>query len=231
MIKLKSLFRRGNTSSQGPGESGSNSKHSSRHHRSQSTQSLNAAVENENNSTSTGSCPQHAGATSNKCQISNTVPHKDCCERPVDVGDEQLNQIAAGVCSSKSQPDGGVQSHSHTLPHKKQKRNTAKKGLKQPKLFKSYHTESSKTSKSATPATAAATASICQVINETTLNSMAPAATGQQAGNPLATNTSPSATADISSKDNTATNADVAAAAASNHQLLNNQQQILEVDL
>lgn len=86
MIKLKSLFRRGQTPSQ---NSSSSTKHSSNNNRnkSQSTQSLNTAIDNEDkqNSANASSSTKFYPAPQNP--LVNIVDSS--AERGVDVGDDR----------------------------------------------------------------------------------------------------------------------------------------------
>uniref|UniRef100_A0A1A9UUB4 Calponin-homology (CH) domain-containing protein n=1 Tax=Glossina austeni TaxID=7395 RepID=A0A1A9UUB4_GLOAU len=141
MIKLKSLFRRGQTPSQG-----SSSKHSSSNNnrnKSQSTQSLNAAVEKED---LTSIAATAATAANNKHITTKLYPPvteptsiriDGSSERGVDVGDHHLSSSSHSLESGKNNSTQAGQHTAHTLPHKKQKGLTPKKGQKQPKVSSS----------------------------------------------------------------------------------------------
>lgn len=153
------MFRRGQTPSQG-----SSSKHSSSNNnrsKSQSTQSLNAAVEKEdltsiaattanNKHITTKLYPPVSGATSIRIDDGSS-------ERGVDVGDHHLSSSSHSLESGKINSTQAAQHTAHTLPHKKQKGLTPKKGQKQPKT-------SSSSSSSATATTTATATAVPKVI-------------------------------------------------------------------
>ncbi|XP_053952097.1 cytospin-A isoform X1 [Anastrepha ludens] len=129
MIKLKSLFRRG----QGPSGSSKHSSSSSRH-KSQSTTSLNT-VGNIQEPTQ-----QQAAASASTATF--YPPIDPTTERGVDVGDGELNITAPIAARTRSHTPESVRStnannatnSANTLPHKKPKvAGTTKKGQKQPK--------------------------------------------------------------------------------------------------
>ncbi|XP_036215238.2 cytospin-A isoform X2 [Bactrocera oleae] len=136
MIKLKSLFRRG----QGPSGSSKHSSSNSRH-KSQSTTSLNTV----------GSSSQEPAAAT-AAAAANTAtfypPIDPLTERGVDVGDGDLNIVAPLAARTRSRTPEALRhannnsnaaqlsgaNSANTLPHKKPKvAGTGKKGQKQPK--------------------------------------------------------------------------------------------------
>ncbi|XP_037931730.1 ataxin-2 homolog [Teleopsis dalmanni] len=136
MIKLKSLFRRG----QGPSGSSkhSNNNSSNNRNKSQSTTSLNTITDNEQRQQQQQQQQQqHQLQQQQQRQQSQTptVTTKfyqkvdPASERGIDIGDAELNNAAI---TRSGTPDSIQSSHSNTLPHKKTKL-AAKKGQKQPK--------------------------------------------------------------------------------------------------
>ncbi|XP_067635848.1 cytospin-A isoform X2 [Eurosta solidaginis] len=132
MIKLKSLFRRG----QGPSSSSKHSSASSRH-KSQSTTSLNTV----------GSSQDTATASATTATSTFYPPIDPATERGVDVGDGELNIVAPLGARTRSRTPDTVRSahnilnenigaaiNANTLPYKKPKvAGAGKKGQKQPK--------------------------------------------------------------------------------------------------
>uniref|UniRef100_T1PFR9 Calponin-like protein n=1 Tax=Musca domestica TaxID=7370 RepID=T1PFR9_MUSDO len=141
MIKLKSLFRRGQTPSQSSSKhSNSSSSSNNNRNKSQSTQSLNTAIENEDKKQQAAA----AASASSKFYPNADIPppiiqiEGSSSERGVDVGDDHLNnsyhslepnKLSTGIAGNTASSG----QHAHTLPHKKTKGTTAKKGQKQPK--------------------------------------------------------------------------------------------------
>ncbi|KAL9881010.1 sperm antigen with calponin homology and coiled-coil domains split discs isoform 2-T6 [Glossina fuscipes fuscipes] len=138
MIKLKSLFRRGQTPSQG-----SSSKHSSSNNnrsKSQSTQSLNAAVDKEELTSINATAANNKHITTKlypPVSEPTSIRIDGSSERGVDVGDHHLSSSSHSLESSKNNSTQAAQHTAHTLPHKKQKGLTPKKGQKQPKASSS----------------------------------------------------------------------------------------------
>lgn len=247
MIKLKSLFRRGQTTSQN-----SSTKHSSNNNRnkSQSTQSLNTAIENEEKQNS---------ATSNANSSSKFYPNTQnplvniegsSAERGVDVGDDHHLAINSSSLENNKTVNSSGQ-HANTLPHKKQKGTTPKKGQKQPKLLPS--TQAATTN----PAINQKSSQPTILVNSgDVMSSMAAVVPGQQnssvgGGGTVKNNNFNTVSSITSSHSNPALSSNaassnagnnvasdlyainpafMAAAAAASYQFLNNeQQQILEV--
>ncbi|XP_013099891.1 cytospin-A [Stomoxys calcitrans] len=239
MIKLKSLFRRGQTPSQSSSKhsSSSNSSNNNRN-KSQSTQSLNTAIENEDKKQQAG-----AGATSTKFYPDAQNPpivqiEGSSSERGVDVGDDRLNNSYHSLEANQlAQANAGAIAagqHAHTLPHKKSKGGTSKKGQKQPKPLPVAPKGTAPTVVAPPPG----------VGGDVVMSSMAAVAPGSQSSsvqpgsatslstshsNPAISATTANA-AGTSANDLYALNpAFMAAAAAASYQFINNeQQQILE---
>lgn len=239
MIKLKSLFRRGQTPSQ---NSSSSTKHSSNNNRnkSQSTQSLNTAIDNEDKQNAASS-----SSSSTKFYPAQENPllniEGSSAERGVDVGDDQLLNSGGSLEHTKT-----AAQHANTLPHKKQKGTTPKKGQKQPKPLPATPSANSNNKKQTN-------SSATEVATSDVMSSMAAVVPGQQNSsvgpvknnnfNPAAaiatshSNPALSANAAVNSGGNNVASdlyainpAFMAAAAAASYQFLNNeQQQILEV--
>ncbi|TMW49933.1 hypothetical protein DOY81_004972 [Sarcophaga bullata] len=250
-IKNKVFKRGGQTPSQ---SSSSSNKHSSNNNRnkSQSTQSLNTAIDNEDKqkaATASGANSSTKFYPADQNPFVNIVDSS--AERGVDVGDDPLIHASHSLENHKSAVNNTSGLHANTLPHKKQKGTTPKKGQKQPKPLPS------------TPA-AKKSSTVSHSHHQTAepsnvMTSMAAAAVvpGQQGGSSVSTNknnnyntTATTTSAITSSHSNPALSAAnagnasgnnvasdsyaintafMAAAAAASYQLINNeQQQILE---
>lgn len=243
MIKLKSLFRRGPAPSQGSSSKHSSSSSSSNNNRnkSQSTQSLNTAIENEDKQQQKSSSSKFYPPSNQNPPLVNIVGSS--AERGVDVGDD--NSGSQSLEANKLAAAGGV--HAHTLPHKKSKGNTPKKGHKQPKPLP--NTPNSTADSKKAPAVIAPAPNAGNV-----MSSMAAVAPGTQSSsvnknnnfgsastagtgaipsshsNPSLSSTANAAAATTANDLYALNPAFMAAAAAASYQFINNeQQQILEV--
>ncbi|XP_036338823.1 cytospin-A [Rhagoletis pomonella] len=136
MIKLKSLFRRG----QGPSGSSKHSSSSSNRHKSQSSTSLNTV----GSSQEPAAAQQQAAAGATASSATFYPPIDPATERGVDVGDGDLNLVAPLAARTRSRTPETLRSahnnaisavnNANTLPHKKPKvAGATKKGQKQPK--------------------------------------------------------------------------------------------------
>lgn len=241
MIKLKSLFRRGQTPSQSSSKhSNSSSSSNNNRNKSQSTQSLNTAIENEDKKHQAA-----AGASSKFYPNQQTAPppivqiEGSSSERGVDVGDDHLNTSYHSLEPNKLSPGTGnsAQQHAHTLPHKKNKGTTPKKGQKQPKPLPVAPTHKGTAPAVIAPAPGQSAGDV--------MSSMAAVAPGNQSSsvkpgsasslstshsNPALSATTANAAGTTANDLYTLNPAFMAAAAAASYQFINNeQQQILEV--
>ncbi|XP_037822637.1 cytospin-A-like isoform X1 [Lucilia sericata] len=234
MIKLKSLFRRGQTPSQN--SSSSSTKHSSNNNRnkSQSTQSLNTAIENEDKQNTAG------GNSSKKVHPSERNPllniEGSSAERGVDVGDDQLTHSHSLDHKAIAHNTTTGPQHANTLPHKKQKGTTPKKGQKQPKPLPATPSNNKKSSNN-TSDVMSSMAAVVPGQQTTTVGTVknnnfnaASSITSSHSNPALSSNTASNNSGNNVANDLYAINpAFMAAAAAASYQLLNNeQQQILE---
>ncbi|XP_061395363.1 cytospin-A [Musca vetustissima] len=238
MIKLKSLFRRGQTPSQSSSKH-SNSSSNNNRNKSQSTQSLNTAIENEDKK------QQAAASASSKFypNADNPPPiiqiEGSSSERGVDVGDDHLNNSYHSLEPNKLSSSGGAASaaqHAHTLPHKKNKGTTPKKGQKQPKPLpvapKTATTAPTVVAPSPGGPTGDVMTSMAAVAPGTQSSSVKPGSATSLStshSNPALSATTGNAAATTANDLYALNPAFMAAAAAASYQFINNeQQQILE---